>query len=190
MRIRISFIFLLMSSFVFSGCTQKNHFPVLKGPYLGQKPPGMKPEIFAPGIISTGHDERIACFTPDGRELYYMLWGAPIGVLLHMKEENGRWTKPEVMPFSGMYNGEYTLSPDGRKIVFCTDRPLGGKGKPLNDFYTWIVEKEGGAWGEPRYIEAFEDEEKSFSGYPTIAESGNIYFYSNRKDGIRWFSVC
>ena len=23
-------------------------FPVLKGPYLGQKPPGMTPEIFAP----------------------------------------------------------------------------------------------------------------------------------------------
>jgi hypothetical protein len=28
-------------------------FPILKGPYLGQKPPGMIPEIFAPGFIST-----------------------------------------------------------------------------------------------------------------------------------------
>ena len=30
-----------------------NDWPVLKGPYIGQKPPGMTPEIFAPGIIST-----------------------------------------------------------------------------------------------------------------------------------------
>lgn len=184
MYIRIYFISIFVFFLLFSGCTQKNDFPVLKGPYLGQKPPGMKPEIFAPGIISTGYNERIACFTVDGKELYFMLWGAPVGVLLHMEEENGIWTKPEVVPFSGKYNGEYLLSPDGRKIVFCTDRPLSGKGKPLNNFYTWIVEKEGDAWGEPKYIEAFEDEEKSFSGYPTIAKSGNIYFYSERKDGM------
>lgn len=28
-------------------------FPILKGPYLGQKPPGETPELFAPGIVST-----------------------------------------------------------------------------------------------------------------------------------------
>lgn len=27
-------------------------FPILKGPYMGQKPPGMMAEPFAPGIIS------------------------------------------------------------------------------------------------------------------------------------------
>ncbi|MCJ8272850.1 MAG: hypothetical protein MJK04_26065, partial [Psychrosphaera sp.] len=27
--------------------------PVLTGPYLGQKPPGSTPEIFAPGIVNT-----------------------------------------------------------------------------------------------------------------------------------------
>jgi len=30
-----------------------DNFPILKGPYLGQKAPGMTPEIFAPGVIST-----------------------------------------------------------------------------------------------------------------------------------------
>jgi hypothetical protein len=33
--------------------TQKTDFPVLKGPSLGQKPPGSTPEIFVPGVIST-----------------------------------------------------------------------------------------------------------------------------------------
>jgi hypothetical protein len=45
-------IFLLMLCLL-SGIAQQDNLPVLKGPYLGQKPPGMTPEIFAPGIIST-----------------------------------------------------------------------------------------------------------------------------------------
>ena len=156
----------------------------VSGPYLGQKPPGKTAEIFAPGFISTGHDERIACFSQDGRELYFMLYGSPIGVLLYTKEKEGVWTKPTVMPFAGNYNGEYVLSPTGDKIVFSSNRPLNGKGRPLDDYYAWIVEKEGDAWGDPKYIKEFEDEDKSFSGYPSIARNGNIYFWSARKDGM------
>jgi hypothetical protein len=29
--------------------SQQRDFPKLTGPYLGQKPPGMMPEVFAPG---------------------------------------------------------------------------------------------------------------------------------------------
>jgi len=28
--------------------------PSLTGPYLGQEPPGQEPELFAPGLVSTG----------------------------------------------------------------------------------------------------------------------------------------
>ena len=38
--------------FVFSSHAQQDDFSVLKGPYLGQKPPGLVPEIFAPSIVS------------------------------------------------------------------------------------------------------------------------------------------
>jgi len=31
--------------------------PVIKGPYLGQEPPGMTPKLFAPGIIKTENNE-------------------------------------------------------------------------------------------------------------------------------------
>jgi len=72
----------------------------------------MTPELFAPGIVSTGYDERTAAFTPDGKELYYVLWGAPHGVILCMKEVNGRWTRPEVAPFSGRYQGDFTIPSD------------------------------------------------------------------------------
>lgn len=48
------FCLILLTIFFIGGhLTSKEDFPVLKGPYLGQKPPGVKPEIFAPGIVST-----------------------------------------------------------------------------------------------------------------------------------------
>ncbi|UCG28774.1 MAG: ankyrin repeat domain-containing protein, partial [Bacteroidales bacterium] len=34
------------------GSTEPQKFPILQGPYLGQTPPGDKPERFAPGIVS------------------------------------------------------------------------------------------------------------------------------------------
>ena len=47
----------------------------LTGPYLGQTPPGMTPEIFAPGIVSLEefHDFKGA-FSADGKE--YLKLGA------------------------------------------------------------------------------------------------------------------
>ena len=68
----IFFCLFLLILPLFSQNTKKNNWPVLKGPYLGQKPPGMKPEIFAPGIISKGYSEYAITFTPNGKELY--LW--------------------------------------------------------------------------------------------------------------------
>ena len=62
----LSFIFIL------SSYPQKSEFPVLKGPYLGQKQPGMTPEIFAPGIVSTEKFREFSgTFTPDGKEYYF-----------------------------------------------------------------------------------------------------------------------
>jgi len=45
---------LLLSVMAMSGGSHaQGEFPVLKGPYFGQKPPGSTAEVFAPGIIST-----------------------------------------------------------------------------------------------------------------------------------------
>ena len=53
--------------------SQQTDFPELTGPYLGQKPPGEKPELFAPGIISVeaNFEHSTAVFSPDGKYLFY-----------------------------------------------------------------------------------------------------------------------
>jgi len=87
---------------------QKIDFPVFKGPYLGQKPPGIKPEIFAPGIVSTEKKSEAAMsFSPDLQELFFS-YRSPIegreNRILHMKMINNVWTKPELPSFVSQKN--------------------------------------------------------------------------------------
>ncbi len=37
-------------------------------PYVGQRVPGLVPEVFAPGLVSTGAIELNGVFSPDQRE--------------------------------------------------------------------------------------------------------------------------
>jgi hypothetical protein len=163
----------------------KVEITMLKGPYLGQQPPGMIPKIFAPGIVSTGYDEHIATFTPDGKELYFRMLGAPHSVILFMKEENGRWTKPQVAPFSGKYGAKCLLSPDGNKIAISMGSPLDGKGEPKENWQIWIAERTDTGWSEPKNLGPPVNSEHYSVAYPTLSTNGNLYFYSdNRKGGM------
>ena len=49
-----------------------NAKPELKGAYLGQTPPGLKAEVFAPGIISTKGWEYGVVFAPTMKEMYFV----------------------------------------------------------------------------------------------------------------------
>jgi hypothetical protein len=129
-------------------------FPVFKGPYLGQKPPGDVPELFAPGIVSSVYWEHSgAVFTPDGKELF---WSRAINegrnpriiVIMHMKQENGVWTQPELAPFNfidATYNHINSISPDGKRLYYFTEQ---------NDqnHKAWVVDKTEDGWGEPRLL--------------------------------------
>lgn len=161
---------------------QASAFAQVSGPYLGQDPPGMTPELFAPGIVSTGHDERCAAFSADGRELYYCLWGLPHGVILHTREVDGRWTKPVVATFSGGYPGEVSVSPRDGAIYFSSKMPF-DQSSLSNAYWIWKVErtKDGFEMAEP--LSAAVNSE-NFAGYPYVARSGDIYFFSDRSDGF------
>jgi len=175
-KILIFAVMILVFIFISTCTNQGNSFPELKGPYLGQKPPGTAPEIFAPGIISTGFDELFGTFTPDGKEFYYILGGEPVWTILVLKQENGVWTKPVVAPFSPKYRGKFCLSPDGNKVVLTSLRPLNGKGEPSKIFHTWMVERTMTGWSEPILIKNLDH---AFA--PSLAANGNLYFFIDRQ---------
>jgi len=109
-------IVLLFSIITFSSNSYgQDEFPVLEGPYLGQKPPGLTPEVFAPGIISTEHHEWGPVFSPDMKEFYFSRRNNKSGKDSHLvlKFENNRWHESEVKPGVGA-----SIAPDGNTMFF------------------------------------------------------------------------
>jgi len=165
-----------------------------RGPYLGQSPPGTVAEMFAPGVISTGHDNLMVVFPRGGKEACFVLGGAPHSVTACMEEEEGAWTEPEVASFSGSYGAEVTLSPDGSRILFSSGLPASGSGPPSRNWQVWSVEREGAGWGEPERLEYPVNSDSASADYPTVTTDSTLFFYSgNRTGGLGrgdiWYSA-
>jgi len=161
------FLWGIIISFCFMvSCAQKSDFPVLKGPYLGQKPPGMTPEIFAPGIISKAgfHLHSSLAFSPDGREIYFTKFVSEPetqGTIYYMKQENDQWTKPRKAFFSGRYNDDSAVfTPDGKRLYFSSNRPYENYTDPTN-MNIWFVEKTETGWSQPIFEENVNNPETS-----------------------------
>ena len=73
---RISMVCLIMPIFLFLlvPFSKQDDFPVLKGSYLGQKPPGMTPELFAPGLITTEDGEGCSGWGNDMEYFVFQRW--------------------------------------------------------------------------------------------------------------------
>jgi ankyrin repeat protein len=137
-------------------------FPELKGEYLGQKKSRSKPELFAPGIVSSRFGLHCpAVFSPDGREVYWSLMIAPraggysTGRLLVSRLRDGRWTYPQVAPFTGEEKDADVpfFSPDNKRLYFMSRRPLPGTDK-ANGEHIWYMERQENSWTEARPVDA------------------------------------
>jgi Tol biopolymer transport system component len=136
--------------FLYAGCAQDD----TNSTYLGQKPPGEVPEVFAPGIISTnGHIEMGCTWTPNGKEFYFARsetqdvnsnWAIWV-----VKEREGNWTEPEIAPFSGIYRDFAPfITPDGKYMLFYR---MSSKEAEAREG-TWIIERKGDTWSEPEFF--------------------------------------
>lgn len=84
----------------FIPASNKNDFPPLEDRYLGQDPPGLTPELFAPGMVSTGdYVESGGDFSPDMKEFYFIRYGGEYkpATLFVTKYENGSWSEPMLL---------------------------------------------------------------------------------------------
>ena len=132
-------------------------FPVLKGPYLGQKPPGMTPEIFAPGIVSIDkYSEFVCIFTPGAEECTFDWYGDDEyqnGAVFVTRIENGKWIEPKLHPLFTRFDDVFlpTLSPDGQYCFFTSKSlPVPEGTKKTIPLY-FMVKTETG-WTEPVYL--------------------------------------
>jgi Tol biopolymer transport system component len=173
--------FLLVSLTIIS--LAQKEFPKLIGPYLGQKPPGKTPEIFAAGIISTGMSESALAVTPDGKEIFYTVHAGNSETIITTRFEKGGWTAPEVASFSGKYlDGFPSIHPDGSKLYFHSYRPLDKDSQLAEVVNIWFVEKKDSGWSEPKPIGP-PINGNGFVCCPSVTRTGTIYYSKKTKDG-------
>ena len=159
------------------------------GPYLGQQPPGVTAEVFAPGLIP--EDEWAGCsgFLNGGTVFVFSSMKAgtdwrfkPTYV---MELEDGKWTKPGVAPFSAYMPYNFTVGPGGTTVYFTTLKsPDRSTSMLLEQANIWAVTLNGDGWTEPVMLGASINTEEYYENYPTVARDGTIYYMSRREDTV------
>ena len=162
---------------------QKGDVPVLKGPYLGQKPPGLVPEIFAPGIVSTDAPEGCICFSYDGNFLVFRRNFREETEVLISENKAGTWTRPQLAPFFvKQYRfGDFTFAPNELKLYFTSNRPLDNGGEQADSSNLWVVENSNDQWLRP-YPLGTSINSPLHDSYPSVSNSKTLYFF-RRYDG-------
>lgn len=165
-KLLILTIFLSLNT-VFAQENMENNpsFPSLEGPYLGQKPPGLTAEVFAPGIVSTGLYELFSAFTPDMKEFYFVRYDEDDkSSMIVLKSQNNQWHKSIVGPRVG----EPFISPDGKTMH------LGRR----------FMERTNAGWSEIKSLDS------PFKDFPIMRLSasakGTYYFDAMGEESIRY----
>jgi Tol biopolymer transport system component len=144
-----------------------------------------EPRLFAEGIVSTEDDESNGSFSPDGTEYYFAKFnpyttGPRWGILCVSRIRDGRWSEPEVLPFSGQYRDSFPrVSPDGGRLFFTSSRPA--PGKTARALRIWSAERTGQGWSEPQPLPApINAPDNDWNYAASVARDGTLYFASTR----------
>jgi hypothetical protein len=147
---------------------KKTDLSVLAGSYLGQKPPGMTPEIFASGIVSIEgreYSEGDINFWPDGNRCIFSRFGEDIPdfTIFELENIDGIWTIPEKSKI--FTKGAYLtcISPDGKEIVFTSSETAKSWPPQL-----YIIRNENGKWTSPVPL--------CLGMYPSMTKTGKLYY--------------
>lgn len=154
--------------------------------YLGQTPPGLVPERFAPGIVSTPAMEINGVFAPNFREFFFARHIDGVFTLHRSRRDGDRWSAPEPLRvYPGGAAGlavDMAYSPDGRELFFL------GRFKPgvpplEGPSDIWRIRRNGAGWSLAETVPAPISTDANES-YPTVTSDGSLYFVSNRPGGV------
>ncbi|MTB50038.1 hypothetical protein E1J53_0003600 [Lewinella sp. W8] len=148
--------------------------------YLGQQPPGLEPQKFAPGFISLPEEyEYGSVFNREATEFYY---GVDLGNRVEIRYsawDGKKWSTPRtILPNQNYGMNDPFLSPDEQRLYFISPKALKGEGTK-EDYDIWYLERRGSTWSKP--INAgLNINTGSNEYYISFTREGTMYFSSNR----------
>jgi Tol biopolymer transport system component len=145
-------------------------------------PAGSKPTAFLQEGVPIPNQEATPSFTPDGQTLFL----ADNQKVCISRKTDGRWSKPVPMSFSTTRWKDWDpiLSPDGKRLIFVSNRPWPGMDTSKHDNHLWYVDRlTGDSWSEPTHLPAPVNV-SGFNDYgPSVSSKGTICFCSRNRDG-------
>ena len=184
---------LLLPSLVLASATFATDFASLKGPYLGQKPPGATRALFAPGILSDGLFNGLIFFSEGGEEVFFSSgFEKPfyMSILFQARIVDGGWTEPLEIPLGRLKAFRPVLAPGGKRIYFISSELDEGAEEEDSPIRIYYVDRDGDGWSTPRVID-FGDAFPHSCGQVSVAASGSLYFqagYHIDEDEDIWFA--
>lgn len=178
-------ITLLFSILAFSSNSYSHDdFPILKGPYFGQKPPGLIPELFAPGIVSiNGRYDFGISFSPDLDEVYFSVQPKEgTADIYFSKIEDKKWKPIQKAKFTkGQKAGEMEpfVRADGNRIYFT------GYSSDFSDEEIWYVDRLANGWSNAIKLDSPINDDDVMN--LTQAKNGDV-FYDNRSKRKMYYS--
>lgn len=141
--------------------------------YLGQDPPGMTPERFAPPELLANDQwfwHGSPTFSPDGREMYWCKYLRDEHELnmQYMEVVDNRWSGTRSVSFNSEYgenNPFFTF--DGKRVLFVSGRP--------NGFIHSVTRSDDG-WSDPEPLNLQIPDSLMHGWQFTMAQDGTLYF--------------
>ncbi|MBL0912496.1 MAG: OmpA family protein [Bacteroidia bacterium] len=145
------------------------------------------PQLIRKEFVTKYHDGPLS-FSPDGNTAYltrnvYARKGKTevkrLGIFIS-EYKDGKWTEPKAFPYnSGEYNvGHAAVSPDGKTLIFASDKPGGYGGADL-----YASRLENGSWSTPvnlgKNVNSDGDEL-----FPSVGGKGTLFFASDGFAGL------
>jgi len=172
------FIALLFSVLAMSSKSYGHNKPaVLEGPYLGQNLPGLTPEVFAPGFVSTEHRDGSGFFTPDMKKFYFTRRDNSSGKwsLMTFQSEDNQWRESEVGPRVG----RPIFSPDGNTMH------LGNKYKERTKTGWSSIKSLGSPYEEIRIMRLMSSSKGTYFFDEGTRDGNGVLRYSRLVNGTR-----
>jgi hypothetical protein len=145
--------------------------------YLGQKPPGKTPELFAPGIVSVENTkEHCLAISPKGDEMFFTAGaGWPNSKIMHVKKAGIQWLPSEPATFlKNDWATQPAFSPDGQYLYFSSS--LGEI--DIQSYRICRCKKIGDEWTEPEVVIDMPGN-LIMEFHPSVDRDGSVYF-------LRW----